>query len=90
MAVRVPPEIRDLLEAKAAQGRYSSLTDLLRQVLTEFALDSPIRFSERTEACKQLNNNLGHDNLSPPVQNAVVSRVDPLDQLLKDLRSKPS
>lgn len=65
VAVRLPQEIRKLLEEKALLGNSSSLTSLLRDVLTEFALDSSHRESERAEVCKQQEVGFGHDNRCP-------------------------
>ena len=53
LAVRVPQETRQLLEKKVALGDFPSLTALLRDVLTKFALDYPLVESNRAEACKQ-------------------------------------
>jgi Arc/MetJ-type ribon-helix-helix transcriptional regulator len=103
LAVRVPQEIRQQLEEKVALGAFSSLTALLRDVLTEFALDSSLRESKHGEACKRDANTLGHDKTCPVLAFArnelcthcpfkepfqpVTSRVEGIDELLGNLRS---
>jgi hypothetical protein len=65
VAVRLSREIRQLLEEKAAFGNFSSLTGLLRDVLTKFALDSSFRESKHAEGCKQPDSTLGHNKTCP-------------------------
>jgi Arc/MetJ-type ribon-helix-helix transcriptional regulator len=102
LAVRLPQEIRKLLEEKVSVGGFSSLTDLLRNVLTKFALDSSVRESKRTEACKQPDNTLGHVetcpvltfarvnlcNACPYREQPVTSRVGGIDELWVNLKTR--
>jgi Arc/MetJ-type ribon-helix-helix transcriptional regulator len=102
LAVRVPQEIRQQLEEKVALGAFSSLTALLRDVLTEFALDSSLRESKHGEACKQPDNTLGHVetcpvltfarvklcNACPYREQPVTSRVGGIDELWVNLKTR--
>jgi Arc/MetJ-type ribon-helix-helix transcriptional regulator len=101
VAVRLPREVRQLLEEKVSIGDFSSLTDLLRNVLTHFAESGEIRKSEGAEACKQQEvNSLGDNgcpiltfarsklcNACPYREQPVTTRVEGVDELLGNLRS---
>jgi len=65
VAVRLSQETRQILEKKVALGGFPSLTALLRDVLTKFALDSTLREAKHAEACKQSDNSLGHNETCP-------------------------
>jgi hypothetical protein len=101
LAVRVPQEIRQRLEEKVVSESFGSLTDLLRNVLIGFALDSSVRESNRANGCKQQEVGLGYDktcpvlsfarvelcNACPYREQPVTSRAESIEELLGNLRS---
>jgi Arc/MetJ-type ribon-helix-helix transcriptional regulator len=101
VAVRLPREVRQLLEDRVSMGGFASLTDLLRDVLTKFAQDSSVRRSEGVDACKQHEvKSLGDNgcpiltfarsklcNACPYREQPVTTRAEGVDELLGNLRS---
>lgn len=64
VAVRIPQEAKEALQAQAEAAGYSSLTELLREVLTARA-GAGRTHQERANSCKQQEKTIGRTDYCP-------------------------